>query len=271
MAKVLLVIAILLFIAGIVGFALQAMDASRIKQQNQADAMSYGPVTGPGADKSLARTYDLLIDRVYSAYFAALSYTKGFKGAVGDNYTHIIHAKKSPVTSIFSTYGENITISMQPLAPARTQVVVNSKSKLGTEMACDRQNTSNVYTILRAVDTQLFGGQSQWQNPPYGGQTQGGPVNQAGPYQGQGSQQQFNPYQGQNNWQNQTGSYQGQSGPQNHGQTGPAAGTAQQSGASNPTVILFCTKCGGKLRVPSNKGRLSITCPRCKNTFEWMP
>jgi len=35
--------------------------------------------------------------------------------------------------------------------------------------------------------------------------------------------------------------------------------------------IAACPQCQSKMRVPNNKGKLSVTCPSCKNVFEWTP
>lgn len=33
--------------------------------------------------------------------------------------------------------------------------------------------------------------------------------------------------------------------------------------------IASCPHCQAKMRLPSDKGKLSVSCPVCKNTFEW--
>lgn len=35
------------------------------------------------------------------------------------------------------------------------------------------------------------------------------------------------------------------------------------------TVIIKCSKCGQRLRVPSDKGNLNVVCPRCRNDFRY--
>lgn len=35
--------------------------------------------------------------------------------------------------------------------------------------------------------------------------------------------------------------------------------------------VVECAECRIKLRVPTNKGSLKVTCPKCKNNFEWKP
>lgn len=35
--------------------------------------------------------------------------------------------------------------------------------------------------------------------------------------------------------------------------------------------IATCPACQGKMRLPSDKGKLRVSCPNCKNTFEWTP
>lgn len=36
-----------------------------------------------------------------------------------------------------------------------------------------------------------------------------------------------------------------------------------------PFEILTCNNCSQKLRTPRNKGKLKVTCPKCKSTFLW--
>lgn len=35
--------------------------------------------------------------------------------------------------------------------------------------------------------------------------------------------------------------------------------------------LATCSRCGAKLRVPTGKGRLKVTCRNCGNTFEYDP
>jgi len=35
--------------------------------------------------------------------------------------------------------------------------------------------------------------------------------------------------------------------------------------------VIACEQCHTKLRVPINKGSLKVTCPKCKNVFDWTP
>ena len=34
---------------------------------------------------------------------------------------------------------------------------------------------------------------------------------------------------------------------------------------------VACNKCHARLRVPIDRGPLKVTCPRCKNIFDWKP
>ncbi|MBH8572939.1 hypothetical protein I8752_07890 [Nostocaceae cyanobacterium CENA369] len=36
-------------------------------------------------------------------------------------------------------------------------------------------------------------------------------------------------------------------------------------------IITICPNCSQKLRVPSNLGILTLTCPKCKNSWQWNP
>jgi hypothetical protein len=36
-------------------------------------------------------------------------------------------------------------------------------------------------------------------------------------------------------------------------------------------VIVPCPKCAQKLRVPRNRGKLTLTCPKCKHSWQWVP
>ncbi len=33
--------------------------------------------------------------------------------------------------------------------------------------------------------------------------------------------------------------------------------------------VISCPKCDTKLRVPKNKGKIKVTCPKCSNEFHW--
>jgi ABC-type thiamine transport system substrate-binding protein len=35
--------------------------------------------------------------------------------------------------------------------------------------------------------------------------------------------------------------------------------------------VIECEQCHTKLRVPTNRGSLKVTCPKCKNVFDWTP
>lgn len=32
--------------------------------------------------------------------------------------------------------------------------------------------------------------------------------------------------------------------------------------------VINCPKCSARLRIPKNKGKISVTCPKCNNSFE---
>lgn len=34
---------------------------------------------------------------------------------------------------------------------------------------------------------------------------------------------------------------------------------------------IQCSQCQANLRVPLDKGAIKVTCPRCKNSFDWSP
>ena len=35
--------------------------------------------------------------------------------------------------------------------------------------------------------------------------------------------------------------------------------------------LVACEKCHTKLRVPTKKGAIDVTCPKCKHVFRWKP
>lgn len=35
--------------------------------------------------------------------------------------------------------------------------------------------------------------------------------------------------------------------------------------------VIECEQCHTKLRVPIKRGSLQVTCPKCKNVFDWTP
>ncbi len=35
--------------------------------------------------------------------------------------------------------------------------------------------------------------------------------------------------------------------------------------------VIECGQCRAKLRVPTDKGAIKVTCPQCKNSFDWKP
>jgi len=41
--------------------------------------------------------------------------------------------------------------------------------------------------------------------------------------------------------------------------------------APSDKVVINCSKCLNKLRVPTNVGKVSVTCPVCKNEFQYNP
>jgi hypothetical protein len=36
-------------------------------------------------------------------------------------------------------------------------------------------------------------------------------------------------------------------------------------------VVIACSNCSQKLRVPSNLGQLNLTCPKCKHSWSCVP
>jgi acyl carrier protein len=36
-------------------------------------------------------------------------------------------------------------------------------------------------------------------------------------------------------------------------------------------VVIPCPKCAQKLRAPGNRGKLTLTCPKCKHSWQWVP
>lgn len=56
-----------------------------------------------------------------------------------------------------------------------------------------------------------------------------------------------------------------------HQQSAPPRYT-QQSTTNVPTkVVVSCMHCKQKLRVPTDKGTITVTCPSCKNSFKYTP
>lgn len=45
----------------------------------------------------------------------------------------------------------------------------------------------------------------------------------------------------------------------------------EQETLQNEKVIISCPNCPQNLRVPSNRGELTLTCPKCKHTWLWSP
>jgi hypothetical protein len=39
----------------------------------------------------------------------------------------------------------------------------------------------------------------------------------------------------------------------------------------NMPVVLTCPRCNQKLRIPTDKGDLSVRCPKCRHAWEWSP
>ena len=35
--------------------------------------------------------------------------------------------------------------------------------------------------------------------------------------------------------------------------------------------VIECGQCHARLRVPVNRGSIKVTCPKCKNIFNWSP
>lgn len=112
------------------------------------------------------------------------------------------------------------------------------------------------------------------QNQNYQGQAYQNPSYQDSSYQNQAYQ---NPNYQDPNYQNQT--YQNPTGQAQPGQNvsgGYADSTVNQqfagqgaAGDAGEDVVAFCTECGQKLKLTAagHKGNLSITCPKCGNTF----
>jgi len=75
-------------------------------------------------------------------------------------------------------------------------------------------------------------------------------------------------------WQRRQQQRPGTQGPQQtyHQQTyrqEPPRQTQQQAQQQPPAyTVLACPSCGQHLRVPTGKGRVRVTCSRCRNSFE---
>lgn len=35
--------------------------------------------------------------------------------------------------------------------------------------------------------------------------------------------------------------------------------------------VVKCSQCQSRLRVPTDRGSIKVTCPKCKNVFDWAP
>ena len=92
------------------------------------------------------------IETVYDAVLNAVAGLSGFKVLNENRATHVININVS--LSMFS-WGETMTVSLNPLSEMQTQVFISSNSKLGTEIAGKSKNRKNVEKLVNALNSIL--------------------------------------------------------------------------------------------------------------------
>ena len=55
--------------------------------------------------------------------------------------------------------------------------------------------------------------------------------------------------------------------PHNSHQQSDGFQASKQPQRESPVIVVICPQCGQKLRVPSDKGALTVTCKKCQNKF----
>ena len=102
--------------------------------------------------QSTATSVDRNVEYVFDAFIAGINSLSGFTITMVDRPRYTITAS---VRMSMLTWGENVTINLVPTGPARTDIYVNSNSKLGTEIAGGSKNRKNVDKIMQAMASYL--------------------------------------------------------------------------------------------------------------------
>lgn len=248
---------------------------NRYTQENAAGEAQFGPLMGAGKNRACQRVFSQGMSQVYQAFMDGVRMTDKFT-ILGTDQAGTLIDVKCPMSA--TSYGEKMRVTLRPLAANQTEVTITSNSNLGTEMLAKEKNSNNIYKVLQNANLRLTQPQQNFDQSYQGmpqqsfAQSQGmtqQTVNQA--FQSAPQQPINQIYPGAQQAVNQT--YQGTS-QQPMNQTYPGASQQtvnilQTQNIEDSTKVIFCIRCGGKMKVPSDKGRLSVTCPRCGKVFLW--
>lgn len=237
---------------------------NRYTQENAVGEAQFGSLMGAGKNRACQRVFSQGMSQVYQAFMDGIRMTGKFT-ILGTDPVGTLIDVKCPMSA--TSYGEKMRITLRPLAANQTEVTITSNSNLGTEMLAKEKNSNNIYKVLQNANLRLTQPQQNFDQSYQSMPQQGFAQSQSMPQQTVNQAFQGAPQQAVN--QIYPGASQQTMNQTNPGASQQTVNILQTQNIEDNTKVIFCIRCGGKMKVPSDKGRLSVTCPRCGKVFLW--
>lgn len=103
-------------------------------------------------DKSQSIVVNYNIDTVYDAIIKGVDRLSNMSVRNANKITHSVTINVS--MSLFS-WGEQMTVSLNDISDDKTEILISSGSKLGTEIAANTKNRKNINELMDAMSMYL--------------------------------------------------------------------------------------------------------------------